>query len=64
MVQMKLYIWRTTKIFVAFADNITNARAYIFKFDEHMTKDEIDYVSEEPDQIIKDNYAELFPGCD
>jgi hypothetical protein len=59
---MKLYIWRATKIFIAFADCIEGARDVVFDYAEHMTTEEAEYVSGEPDQVEENSYAEVFPG--
>ena len=51
-----------SKIFVAYADCIKNAREKIFEYYEHITSSEINYILEDADQIIDSNYAEIFPG--
>jgi hypothetical protein len=58
---VKLFIWRYSRIFVAFANDIEEAKAQVLQEKMRMTMDEINYiVLSEPDEIITSTYAEIF----
>jgi hypothetical protein len=61
VINVKLFIWRYSRIFVAFANDIEEAKAQVLQEKMRMTMDEINYiVLSEPDEIITSTYAEIF----
>jgi hypothetical protein len=61
VINVKLFIWRYSRIFIAFANDIEEAKVQVLQNKMRMTMDEINYiVLSEPDEIITSKYAEIF----
>jgi hypothetical protein len=52
VINVKLFIWRYSRIFIAFANDIEEAKVQVLQNKMRMTMDEINYiVLSEPDEI-------------